>query len=223
MVGRVFRLHQGKPDCLVLDFGGNVLRHGPVDQVRIKEQPDGNGGEAPAKECPECQAIIATGYSVCPQCGHEFPPPERSKHETKASSAGILSGQFTDTEYEVRDVVYSVHSKRDAPDDAPKTMRVEYRLGLDHWQSEWVCFEHSGYARRKAHQWWKQRSPDPVPETAEDAVAIANAGGVALAETITVRSVVGEQYDRIVGYQLGDMPEPSPLHDASWADDDVPF
>ena len=30
MVGRGFRLCEGKTDCLVLDFGGNVLRHGPV-------------------------------------------------------------------------------------------------------------------------------------------------------------------------------------------------
>ena len=34
----------------MLDFGGNVLRHGPVDQVRVTE-PQGDGtGEAPA--CP---------------------------------------------------------------------------------------------------------------------------------------------------------------------------
>ncbi len=30
MVGRGFRLHPGKQNCLVLDFGGNVLRHGPI-------------------------------------------------------------------------------------------------------------------------------------------------------------------------------------------------
>ena len=37
-VGRGFRLHPGKQDCLVLDFGGNVLRHGPVDQIRVQER-----------------------------------------------------------------------------------------------------------------------------------------------------------------------------------------
>ena len=30
--GRGFRTCPGKEDCLVLDFGGNVLRHGPVDR-----------------------------------------------------------------------------------------------------------------------------------------------------------------------------------------------
>ena len=33
MVGRGFRLHPSKANCLVLDFGGNILRHGPVDAL----------------------------------------------------------------------------------------------------------------------------------------------------------------------------------------------
>ncbi|MCO6455492.1 MAG: DEAD/DEAH box helicase family protein [Pirellulaceae bacterium] len=224
MVGRGFRLHPGKQNCLVLDFGGNVLRHGPVDDLRIK--PVGNGdGVAPAKECPECLALIAAGYATCPQCGYVFPPPDRTKHEAKASEAGILSGQVTDIEYEVRDTTYSVHTKRDAPPDAPKTMRVDYRLGLNHWQSEFVCFEHEGYARQKAVAWWRQRSPDPVPETAERGVEIAAGGGVASTERVTVRSITGEKYDRIVSYKLGPKPDPVPAGDGfcGYDPDEIPF
>src|SRR5262249_1397523 len=55
MVGRGFRLHPSKENCLVLDFGGNVLRHGPVDQMTIEEIPWHTNGPAPAKECPQCQ------------------------------------------------------------------------------------------------------------------------------------------------------------------------
>jgi DNA repair protein RadD len=86
-------------------------------------------------------------------------------------------------------------------------MRVDYRVGFNLWQSEWVCLEHTGYARRKAEAWWRRRSPDPVPGTAERAVEIAEAGGVCRAEKITVRSVAGEKYDRIVDYVIGEMPE----------------
>lgn len=143
MVGRGFRLHPSKQNCLVLDFGGNVLRHGPVDQIQVVSRDRGNG-EAPAKACPKCQAVIATGYATCPQCGFEFPPPERQRHEAKASEAGILSGQITDVEYEVHDIAYSIHTKRDAPPDAPKSLRVDYRLGLNHCQSEFICVEHDG-------------------------------------------------------------------------------
>jgi len=224
MCGRGFRLHPGKRNCLVLDFGGNVLRHGPVDQIRVVQRDRNGNGEAPAKECPECRALIAAGYAICPSCGYEFPPPDRQQHDAMASDAGILSGQVTDTEYEVRDVTYSVHTKRGAGDDDPKTLRVDYRLGLNHWQSEWVCFEHTGYARQKAVAWWKRRSPDPVPDTAQRAVEIAEGGGLATTERITVRSVAGEKYDRIVDYKLGPMPEPVPVHEAlGYDEEEIPF
>lgn len=223
MVGRGFRLHPAKQNCLVLDFGGNVLRHGPVDEIQVVTRDRGDG-EAPAKECPECQAVIAAGYAVCPQCGYEFPPPERQKHEAKASEAGILSGQVTDVEYEVHDIAYSVHTKRDAPPDAPKSMRVDYRLGLNHWQSEFICVEHDGYARQKAVGWWRRRSPDPVPDTAERVVDAAAGGGLASAESITVRSIVGEKYDRIVAYKLGPLPEALAVGSNDRFDlDEVPF
>ncbi|HZT79159.1 MAG TPA: DEAD/DEAH box helicase family protein [Gemmataceae bacterium] len=221
MVGRGFRLHPGKQNCLVLDFGGNVLRHGPVDQVLVKELGGQGNGQAPAKECPQCQSVIAAGYARCPDCGHEFPPPERGKHDTKATTAGILSGQVTTTKYAVRDVFYSVHKKRGAPDDAPRTMRVDYKVGWHEYKSEWVCFEHTGYARQKAVAWWKQRSHEPVPETAEDAVALAQNGRLAPAREITVRSVAGEDFDRIVSYELGDIPPA--LDDQNLAADAIDF
>ncbi|MFQ5735102.1 MAG: zinc ribbon domain-containing protein, partial [Planctomycetaceae bacterium] len=221
--GRGFRLHAGKQNCLVLDYGGNVLRHGPVDQIRMADRPNNGSGEAPAKECPECRSVISAGYAVCPDCGYEFPPPEQPKHDANASNAGILSGQVTDTEFDVLDVAYNVHTKRDASDDAPQTMRVEYRVGLDYWVSEWVCFEHTGFARRKAEQWWEQRSPDAIPDAAEEAVAIAEAGGVAHPESITVRSTAGEPFDRVAGYRLGPMPESVGAGDVSRVDDEVPF
>jgi hypothetical protein len=31
--------------------------------------------------------------------------------------------------------------------------------------SEWICFEHTGFARTKAEQWWKLRSTEPPPAT----------------------------------------------------------
>ena len=31
---------------------------------------------APAKECPECHAIVPAATTVCPECGYQFPAPE---------------------------------------------------------------------------------------------------------------------------------------------------
>jgi len=223
MVGRGFRFHPGTQNCLVLDFGGNALRHGPVDQLRMPDAPGRGSGEAPAKECPECHTIIAAGYTRCPECGYEFPPPERRRHDAQAAADGVLSGQVVDNEYTVWDIRYSVHTKKDAPPEAPKTMRVDYYIGQFTYVSEWICFEHDGFPRWKAEQWWKRRSPDPIPDTAERAVEIAEAGGLAWTEKIVVRSTAGEKYDRIVGYTLGPKPDPVPVEDTEDDLADIPF
>lgn len=222
MVGRGFRLHPAKRDCLVLDFGGNVLRHGPVDDLRIKSV-DRVGGEAPAKECPQCQSLIAAGYAKCPQCGYEFPPPDRQQHDARASEAGILSGQVTTTRFTVSDVRYYSHQKRGADDTVPRTLRVDYQVGWHETKSEWICFEHDGYARQKAVLWWKRRSPDPVPATVADALERIEGGALARTLAITVRAVAGEQFDRIVDYDLGEVPEPVDVPSGTSPDDEIPF
>jgi DNA repair protein RadD len=233
MVGRGFRLHPSKENCLVLDFGGNILRHGPVDALQIQD-PTSGVGEAPAKECPQCQAVIHAAYSVCPECGHEFPPRETQKHDQQATTAGILSGEVTETEYEVSEVSYSVHHKRDAPEDHPRTLRIDYRVGFNDYRSEWVCPEHprDGYARRKFEAWWRMRSREPIPATAQEAVDLAEAGALAPVIGITVRSVAGEKFDRVTDYQLGPIPlrldgaderVDEDVAEPAWAEDDIPF
>ena len=209
-LGRGTRLFPGKTDCLVLDFGGNIMRHGPIDQIRGVDEP--RSGEAPAKECPQCQALIATGYTICPDCGHVFTtrskPPATPHHDIEAAVTGVMSGEVAVNEFKVRRVSYSVHTKRDAPPEAPKTLRVDYEIGFHSYQSEWVCVEHpvGSYAQQKACEWWRKRSRAPMPDMAEDAVAMAVAGALAGALSITVKNVAGEKYDRIVEYELDEVP-----------------
>ncbi len=62
-----------------------------------------------------------------------------------------------------------------------------------------------------------------MPDTAERAVEIAEGGGVAFTEKITVRNVAGEKYDTIVGYKLGPMPEPIPAEALEFYEEEVPF
>jgi DNA repair protein RadD len=230
MVGRGFRLHPGKADCLVLDFGGNVLRHGPVDAIRLAAEDRGDG-EAPAKECPECHALIAAGYQTCPQCGHQFPEPNKQQHEAKASTEGILSGQTTREEHRVSETTYHVHYKRSDP-SAPLTMRVEYRVGFNRYFREWVCFDHTGYARTKAEAWWRARSVEPVPGGTEEAVEMAKAGALAQTLAITVDKKAGDQFERVSSHHLGERPARLDDPDAVGApagtthgipDDEIPF
>jgi len=228
MCGRGFRLHESKNDCLVLDFGGNILRHGPVDCLRVTELSGKGNGEAPAKECPECCEIIHAAYSRCPVCGYEFPPPEKTKHQATASTEGILSDQASVNEYDVQEVLYNVHVKKGADAESPRTMRVQYKIGFGSYISEWICFEHSGFARHKAEIWWSQRSSEPVPDKSDMAVFFAENGRIREPVKITVKSIPGQKFDRVVGYKFEnpeiddwqfDQPEPQYVP----VDDEIPF
>ena len=69
---------------------------------------------------------------------------------------------------EVRDVDYRRHRKPGAPD----SLRVDYLVGTK-VVSEWVCVEHTGYAREKAVAWWELRGNGPPPDTVDEALARA--------------------------------------------------
>ena len=223
MVGRGTRLspETGKQNCLVLDYGGNIMRHGPVDMISVTDRTPGNG-DAPAKKCPQCLALIHAAYQECPECGYEFPPPSRSNITEHAAKDGVISGEIFYDEYAVRNVYYCVHEKRYADPGTPKTMRIDYEVGLNDFRSEWVCPEHTGYARGKFEKWWKNRAAlgCPVPATAREAVAWANDGMLAVPLAITVKSVAGEKFDRITKCVLGERPAMrEPGDDPSEADD----
>lgn len=209
--GRGTRLspETGKSSCLFLDYGGNILRHGPLDMIKVKEPGSGKGGDAPAKKCPQCLALIHAGYTACPECGYVFPPKESNDKMTQtASSAGVISGQVDYTDYVVLDVYYCVHEKRGADPDAPKTMRVDYQVGFNEFKSEWVCPEHTGYARGKFEKWWHERAAlsCPMPRSAREAVSLANEGLLAAPESITVKTIAGERFERVTGFRLKERP-----------------
>ena len=64
---------------------------------------------------------------------------------------------------------------------------------------EWVCFEHTGYARQKAVQWWQKRLPDrKVPKTIAEALAASNQ--LPAPARISVRPQ--GRYTEITGYEF---------------------
>lgn len=207
MVGRGFRLSPGKENCLVLDFAGNVRRHGPVDQIIPKPKViDGKPGDAPTKTCPMCDEVCHASYGACPACGFVFEDRQSAKHEAKPDNVGVTSLDYVDEEFPVSDVRYFVHMKKGDP-NAPRTLRVDYRLNLVRWVSEWVCVEHEGFALSRAKSWWKARSNDSFPEDAQQAVDIANAGGLAIPLAITIRETPGEKFPKVLSARLGEKPE----------------
>jgi len=79
-----------KTDCVVLDFGTSVLTHGSLEDA--VDLDDREKGEAPLKECPECESYVPMGVQECPVCGYLF--------ESEKEEKGELS-TFTMTEYDL--------------------------------------------------------------------------------------------------------------------------
>lgn len=191
MVGRGTRLAPGKENCLVLDFAGNVRRHGPIDLVRPKRPGDAAAGEAPTKVCPECDSIIALSAAECPDCGHVFPARE-VKIAPTAATLPVLSPKVQ--WLPVHGVSYSRHDKR----GGLPSLKVTYSCGLKSY-SEWVCIQHQGYARRKAAEWWRKRAPGrPVPLTVDQAMEAA--ADLARPSAISVRP--SGRYLEVSGYRF---------------------
>lgn len=223
MVGRGFRLSDGKADCLVLDFGQNIVRHGPVDLLKGGRPSSGSTGDAPAKECPQCHAVVPAGVRECLDCGYAFPLAERAPgHDATASAYDVIGGTPLIRKLDVERVSYAVHRKRSDPTAAP-TLRVDYRIGDLETVSEWVCIEHpeGSFARSRARAWWERRSLEPFPKSVERALALAAAGCVAEATRITVKTTPGERFDRVTHVDLEAIP--ARLDGCSDPDEDAPL
>lgn len=229
MVGRGFRLSPktGKTECLVLDYGKNIERFGCIDQIKATEPKGGPRVGPLAKECPQCRTMMPLAQMCCPNCGYLFERKERETHlDSRASSLGIISGEVVDEDHDVRDVDYRVWLKRGAKPGAPRTVRITYTIDLMTQFSEWLCPEHSGYARKKFETWWKKHTFEgtPLPGTADDVCEFAFMGMIRQPKKITVRRVSGSKYPEIVGYELADEPEKvKPSESGYIEEEDIPF
>jgi len=204
MVGRGTRLAEGKENCLVLDFAGNVRRHGPVDSVSISPRSGKGVGRAGvedvrAKECPKCQELVAINARCCKWCGHEWPVAEKPKHEAKAEAEiGILSSEkVPPTKLPVVNWSLSIHYGHGGK---PNSLRVNYLAGVSGY-SEWVPIEHGGYAGQKARAWWVAHGGrTPFPQTVNE--ALMRRGELSCPATISVRpkgkyhDIVGRSFAR---------------------------
>jgi len=155
--GRACRIAPGKIDALVLDFTDTTERMGPVDLVKghAKKRKD---GEAPFVVCDNCGTRNHAKAMVCSECGAEIAHAEKEEKPAKASIAPVLSTQLQQAQvvwHDVSRIDYRIHNK----EGKPNSLRVDYWSGFIVVGSEWVCFDHDGYARRKAEKWWNARTP----------------------------------------------------------------
>ncbi|MGB0848220.1 MAG: DEAD/DEAH box helicase [Thiolinea sp.] len=227
IIGREFRIDPEKDNGLVLDFGGNIEEHGPIDNVNPPVDrslkrcpacgkmvpsedkfckhcthifiPEG----APVKKCPECETDTHAGAKICDCCGYEFPPPE-TKLSNTASNKPILSQPEPPQEWIVNDIVYERHEK----EGKIPSMKVTYYQGYQRICSEWICIGHEGFARHKAELWWARRTGwdrEDTPFDVDTAIKLANTRK--MLEPTKIWTVKEGKFERISDYELPPLPD----------------
>ena len=173
MLGRGVRIHPSKTDCMVLDFAGNILEHGAFDDPDIGKQAQSTAGEgeAPTRECEQCGEPVHAAVKVCPFCGFNFPEPEKEPHSDIASTLPLYTTVKGEMVYQIDQLEFNLHRKSGQPDSC----RVDYLTNGRIRATEWLCFEHQGFALQKACKWWQAVMPEhELPFSSLNAVITLN-------------------------------------------------
>tara|TARA_Y100000593_G_scaffold33818_2_gene66452 strand:- start:2530 stop:4257 length:1728 start_codon:yes stop_codon:yes gene_type:complete len=216
IVGRGLRVSDGKENCLVLDYGENFERHGPIDSPNFGKASKSKGEGQPVgrARCMVCQNELLPGKRECGNCGFINPTPDTSPTHDGEAAYGAQVLQDCNT-MKVSGCEYNCNPGRNGKRD---TFRVTYYcvgvtnqaegdlLGRDNTVKEWLCFDHDhdSWSYRQAVKWWKRRSNAPAPESVMEAVDLARRGALAKCTGITTEKQ--GKYDKVTACVLGDKP-----------------
>lgn len=146
MLGRGMRLAPGKKNCLVLDFSGNVARHGNLDMLTIfteRKSAEQREKEKGVREARERQI----------------------RHAMKAATDDPMTGS-SGKEVRVYDCKYKLTASSKHVGLLNVMVSYETDIGIIR---QWICPEYSGGARWHAEQWFKRRG-DTAPRTAGESI-----------------------------------------------------
>ncbi|QIG68927.1 ATP-dependent RNA-DNA and DNA-DNA helicase protein [Rhizobium phage RHph_Y55] len=156
-----------KQNCLVLDFAGNTQRLGPINDPRIPGKKGKGTGEIPIKCCTECGCMAHISARVCINCGTEFT--FEQKITPQASTAVLIAAppQPQVEVFNVDNVTYAPHVR---PGKTP-SLKVSYFCGARRF-TEYVCLQHEGGIRHKAHKWWRERHHSEPPTLIDEVIPL---------------------------------------------------
>lgn len=138
MAGRGLRIKSHIDNCLVLDFAGNVARHGAIVDVRPPDKKKKGEGIAPSKECPKCFEIIAAQRRECPECGYEFPKKEKEFSLSDDDIMGVEKiKEFTVADWKI---------KKHLSAAGKNVLKITYYAPSGIAVEEFLCIWHQGKA-----------------------------------------------------------------------------
>lgn len=181
-----------KQDCLVLDFAGNTRRLGPINDPVIPKKRGKGSGVAPVKLCEGCGTYCHASVRKCPFCGMEFHIKVGFKGQ--ASTDALVKRKDDYPEVVAVPVDHITYTEHRGSKGLP-SLRVNYHCGLRVFH-EWICLEHEGYARHRAHDWWKVHGGGRPPTTVMEALRRMGE----LRRPKEVRVWINRKYPEVMGH-----------------------
>ena len=84
------RIFEGKENCFIDDFCGNIEQHGPVIAIQPPPPPGKRKKQkAPIKTCPTCSEMLPASVMLCYHCGHRFETQEKKYALSTADVLGL--------------------------------------------------------------------------------------------------------------------------------------
>lgn len=194
MCGRGTRLspETGKKNCLILDFGSNFTRLGPLDALHPPGDREESGDRPQVGTVPKRSQVGTV--------------PNRQERQLKIDSISSKIDPISAKSTRIEDIpvmaTYYFAWEKKANGRHSRTLRVNYRTADGRVFSQWLCPEHFGYARSCFVDWFKARRKSKtlaVPRNVTEFLILANSGYIRQTATIRVRSAHGgSSYPEII-------------------------
>jgi DNA repair protein RadD len=220
--GRFWAMQNGgKRDCLVLDFAGNTLRLGPINDPAIPEKKGGGRGAPPVKICkterlkidkltgqrPEgCGCYNHTMNKNCDMCGNEFDFSVKITSDASLQELIATDNATPDIKWFDIDVIqYSTHT---GP-SGKQALKATYWSGKKKFM-DFIFMGETGQANFLGHRargWWETRwkgnadEPGAMPESVGQASLYASAYYLKEPRKIQVLMKGKDGYPEIMSYE----------------------
>lgn len=188
-LGRGMRKTEGKKDCVVLDFAGNISRHGSINCFAEVIPSPREERQRAAKEAQARRAQEIT-------------------HRARAAHGDPMMGDGSADirEVSVRRMAYRLQESKKYP--GKTNIVVDYVCVDGPTIRQWLCPEYTGGARWHAKQWFQRRGV-PMPHSAAHAQSLLRQLPIPTSLTVTKQ----DGYDRVLVEHWQETEEQSPLFD----------
>lgn len=109
IAGRGLRLKSHTDHCVILDYVGNIERHGTIINPKVKDKKD----EVTTKICPQCLEVNEKNADICTDCNYDF---NAKKEAEKAKKGGDRESKEDGYALSNKDIMHD--------DNAPEEMEI---------------------------------------------------------------------------------------------------